>query len=420
VNTAPKVVPVVIAQHVDDAVMLRNTRTTLVRAPHVPLRQLLHFDRRLEAHLAGIRNAGFSGDEYCAAILASPSVGAGFVAGIRAIEANDRTRLDQLFAAAEAVPALTRGLYSAFGWVSPEQLRGLVATLLESDLAFRRLAGLTACALHRVDSGLLARSQLLDTDSDIRSRALRSAGELGLVDATEACMRTLGSENKESALSSAWTMVLLGDRKKALDELATTSMVQKPHRAQAFRLSLQAMTVTTGHARLQSLRADPSQRRLLLEGSGIVGDPAYIPWLINQMTVHEMARLAGESFSLITGTDLAMLDLDGRPPENFESGPNDNPEDGNVDMDTDDGLPWPDVTKIDKWWVANSLRFPQGTRYFMGAPVTREHCIDVLKNGYQRQRILAAHYLCLLDPGTPLFNTSAPAWRQQRLLAQMA
>jgi hypothetical protein len=64
-------------------------------------------------------------------------------------------------------------------------------------------------------------------------------------------------------------------------------------------------------------------------------------------------------------------------------------------------------------------KFQIGIRYFMGAPVTREHCIDVLKNGYQRQRILAAHYLCLLDPGTPLFNTSAPAWRQQRLLAKM-
>jgi len=37
----------------------------------------------------------------------------------------------------------------------------------------------------------------------------------------------------------------------------------------------------------------------------------------------------------------------------------------------------------------------------------------------QRQRVLAAHYLCLLEPGTPLFNTSAPAWRQQRLLAKM-
>ena len=67
----------------------------------------------------------------------------------------------------------------------------------------------------------------------------------------------------------------------------------------------------------------------------------------------------------------------------------------------------------------NGSRFQKGIRSFMGAPVTRDHCIDVLKNGYQRQRILAAHYLCLLEPGTPLFNTSAPAWRQERLLAKM-
>jgi len=86
---------------------------------------------------------------------------------------------------------------------------------------------------------------------------------------------------------------------------------------------------------------------------------------------------------------------------------------------------WPSDTvanlnaRIKAWWAKNSARFQSGRRYFMGAPVTREHCIDVLKNGYQRQRILAAHYLCLLEPGTPLFNTSAPAWRQQRQLAAM-
>jgi uncharacterized protein (TIGR02270 family) len=88
-------------------------------------------------------------------------------------------------------------------------------------------------------------------------------------------------------------------------------------------------------------------------------------------------------------------------------------------MDPDDGLPWPDPEKIKNWWAKNSSRFTPGQRYFIGAPVTRAHCIDVLKNGYQRQRILAAHYLCLLEPGTPLFNTSAPAWRQQKLLAGM-
>ena len=66
-----------------------------------------------------------------------------------------------------------------------------------------------------------------------------------------------------------------------------------------------------------------------------------------------------------------------------------------------------------------SAQVPEGHPLLHGRARTRAHCIDVLKNGYQRQRILAAHYLCLLDPGTPLFNTSAPAWRQQRLLAKM-
>ena len=144
-----------------------------------------------------------------------------------------------------------------------------------------------------------------------------------------------------------------------------------------------------------------------------------MPWLIERMADEGVARQAGEAFSLITGVDLSLLDLERRVPKTLESGPNDNPEDENVEMDPDEGLPWPDADKVEKWWAANAHRFHKGVRYFMGAPVTREHCIDVLKNGYQRQRILAAHYLCLLNPGTPLFNTSAPAWRQQRLLARM-
>jgi len=129
--------------------------------------------------------------------------------------------------------------------------------------------------------------------------------------------------------------------------------------------------------------------------------------------------VAGEAFSLIAGADLARLGLDRKPPKTFESGPNDDPDDPNVAMDPDEGLPWPDVERVDQWWEAQSSRFPKGIRYFMGVPVTREHCIAVLQNGYQRQRILAAQYLCLLEPGTPLFDTSAPAWRQQRLLAKM-
>jgi hypothetical protein len=89
-------------------------------------------------------------------------------------------------------------------------------------------------------------------------------------------------------------------------------------------------------------------------------------------------------------------------------------------MDPDDSLPWPDPAKIKAWWDANTPRFSEGVRHFMGEPVNLQNCRQVLREGYQRQRVAAAEYLCLLQPGTHLFPTSAPAWRQERWLSKMA
>ena len=131
-----------------------------------------------------------------------------------------------------------------------------------------------------------------------------------------------------------------------------------------------------------------------------------------------LARVAGEAFSTITGLDLAWLDLECRPPQDFESGPDDDPAHDDVAMDEDDGLPWPDPAKLGDWWRANAERFQPGQRYFMGAPPAWAHCMAVLGSGFQRQRIAAAEHLCLLRPGSKLFPTQAPAWRQSRWLAQ--
>ncbi len=70
--------------------------------------------------------------------------------------------------------------------------------------------------------------------------------------------------------------------------------------------------------------------------------------------------------------------------------------------------------------MVNKQRSQVGMRYFMGEPVSVEHCKNFLRDGYQRRHIAAALYLPLLQPGRPLFNTSAPAWRQQRWLSKMS
>ena len=93
---------------------------------------------------------------------------------------------------------------------------------------------------------------------------------------------------------------------------------------------------------LQQLAQDKRHVRSLVRAIGVAGDPFYVPWLIKQMDEPALARLAGEAFSLITGLDLAYLDLERKPPEGVDFGPNDDPDDDNVAMDEDDSLPWPD------------------------------------------------------------------------------
>src|SRR4029079_18718330 len=97
-------------------------------------------------------------------------------------------------------------------------------------------------------------------------------------------------------------------------------------------------------------------------------------------------RIAGESFTTITGVDLAYDDLETDRPEGFESGPTEDPADENVEMDADETLPWPDPQLIQKWWQSNRHAYQPGTRYLLGKPITVDWCKQVLRNGYQRQR----------------------------------
>jgi uncharacterized protein (TIGR02270 family) len=421
---ATRIVPTVIAVHAEDAAMLHAMRTVLARAPHVKLDHLRRFDDRLEAHVDGLLIAGDVGWTHCAGALESPKNGAVFVAVVHTMAAQrsnnvDTGRFTRLLALSEALSQCRPGLLSALGWLAPEQLRGVVAQLLKSGNAFHRTVGIAACAMHRVDPGLTWARIHEDQSPLVRARAWRAAGELGKRELVSTAAHAIIDDEPHCQFWAAWAAVLLGDKHNALDVIASIAAVPGPLRARAFQLVLQAKGTQSAHGWLATIAKDPANLRWLIRGAGLVGDPTYVPWLIGHMADIKTTRLAGEAFSLITGLDLAWLDLEVKPPENFESGPNDDPNDPNVDMDEDDGLPWPDAVKIQAWWHANSQRFQPGTRYFMGEPLNRDNCVRVLKEGFQRQRIAAALYLSLLNPGTPLFEWRAPARRQQRLLAEM-
>ncbi len=412
-------IPVVVSQHVEDAAAIRSTRTHLVSAPHVKLLHLGRLDERLAAHLDGVAVAGDFGAQLAAAALESPGTGQVFVATVGAIQSGQAHGLDKLFSLVEALADAQNGLISAFGWVSRETLKGTASALLHAAAPFRKRVGIGACALHRVDPGAALSAAISSPDALVRARSLRCAGEVGRRDQLPACVEHLNDEDPACAFWAAWSAVLFGERGQALDSLRALGMSPGPHRDRALQVVLKILSNQDALSLLRALAVDPANQRILIQATGITGDPVYLPWLIKQMDDLKLTRLAGESFSFITGLDLGYLDLERKPPEGVEFGPNDNPADEDVAMDPDDGLPWPDPVKIQKWWEPNKHRFQPGVRYFMGEPVNIENCKRVLRDGYQRQRIAAALYLSLLQPGTPLFPTSAPAWRQQRWLAKM-
>ena len=417
---APRMGPtisLVVTRHAEESALLCNQRFFLAGSAHTKLHHLRRLDDRIAAHLDGLAVAREGGSRACDEALASAGRGEVFAAAALALANHDTRRLEHLLAAAERLPEVRDALVLAGGWASAESLRGIARDLLDSPHPFHRSVAIAACDFHMVDPGEMLQAAIVDADAPLRAQALRAAGECGRRDLVAGCLGALADDDAECRFWAARSAVLLGERHRPVRALHdATLLAHAPHVAQAFSLLFKLATPAQAAPLLAELLDKPPHVRDAIRSAGTIGDPRAVPWLISLMNEPRLARIAGEAFSTITGLDLAWLDLECNPPPDFESGPGDDPEDEVVALDEDDGLPWPDATGIRAWWDANASGFHPGERYFMGAAPSEVHCVAVLRNGGQRQRMAAAEYLCLMRPGSKVFPTSAPAWRQQRWL----
>lgn len=415
-STAAGILPHVIAEHAAEVAALYHARRRLMTLPDVDLDGIRQADDRIDAHMDGLAVAQSMGWDIRELLGNEREEGETFVAAAMALEHQNISLLEELLSAAVAEPEQWRELLAGFGWVVPQRLRGIVVQLLGAEQPSRRLAGVAACALHRVDPGVA--TAVNDQDATVRARALRAAGELGKRELLSFCARATADEDAACRFWAAWSAVLLGDRERALDHLETRAL--GPEYSRAFTLVLQALPMERSQGLLQRLAREGSKLHQAIRGIGYVGDPRNVPWLIAQMNDDRIARAAGEAFSLITGLDLSRPPFERPRPDVAQDETQEDPNETDVSMDEDDGLAWPDPVQVQAWWNQNGSRFTIGARHFMGAPPTADHCRAVLRTGYQRQRIAAAHYLSLAAPGTPLFEWRAPAWRQQRELNLIA
>ena len=315
--TRPNVIPIVIEQHVEDLATLWSTRRAMTRGGHLALRHLARIDQRIAAHEDGCVVADGAAIEVLNAQLGLVTPGRLFAAAAVAFDLNDHPTVRRCLALAEAVPESRPGLISACGWASPDRLRGIVKEMMTASSSALRAVGLAACRVHGVSPGSALLAGLEDANPEVRAAAFRTAGALGEVEYA-GTFATLADPDPTCGFWSAWAAVLLGDRARGLDALMNVAVAEGVHRLRAFQLSCQAMRMTSSHDLLSRLANDPAQKRYVIEGAGIVGDPRYVPWLLSHMADDKLARLAGEAFTLLTGADLTFLDLERKPPEAFE------------------------------------------------------------------------------------------------------
>src|SRR4029077_11197801 len=136
---------------------------------------------------------------------------------------------------------------SAFSWLEREKLRGVVADLLRTDEPGRRLAGVAASAVHRVDPGIVPARRLEDADSLVRARSIRAAGELGLRALVSAIAGAIADEDPACRFWAAWSAVLLGDRHKALEFLKAAGTAGDSSQQRALQLATLAMPLDENH-----------------------------------------------------------------------------------------------------------------------------------------------------------------------------
>ncbi len=411
----PGVLAWVVSQHAEEAAFQWLLRENAAQAPHYSLVDLAGLDDTVTAHLDGLFLAQEAGWKICRSELDWAEPGELFAASVLAFSSGQAEHIETVVDAAVATDDASTGLASALGWLPYDLARPHVEQLLLSDEPRLRALGLGATALHRQDPGDCLQADLNQFNELVTPRALRTAGEMGRQDVLSLCRQHIDSEHGETAFWAAWSTTVLGD-KTAAERLGQMATIGGVRAETACAIAARTLAPQRALEWQQELAADTAQMRLAIIAAGACGDPQLIPWLIEAMSADEHARIAGESLGFITGADLAYLELERDCPEGFESGPNEDPADDEVELDLDEDLAWPAAELVGPWWQENKSRFDPGRRYLAGGRCEPGYLAEVLLRGGQRQRAAAALELVMLAPGRPLFEVGARGDRQLKQL----
>jgi HEAT repeat protein len=377
----------VVEEHASEAAFLYGQRNRAASAPHYKLKHLAALDDRILGHLEGLHIAGDDGWRAALGGLEHGEPGGVFVASYLAFAGSDAEKVRHVLQLGLSQPTYRQPLEDGLTWLDPDEIRRWLDPLGKSPSAEHRRLALSALVSHDIDPGEALASMLASPEPRLRARAARATGELKRLELRDALYAYINDSDAE-------TRRLFQAGEEVPDLLGTAVLV-----------AMMCGSREWARERIRALAAEPEHVRLAIRAAGALGDPAVVPWLIEQMVDPKPARVAGDALSMISGADLDYLGLKQDPPEDYEE-----------TLSEDAGLPWPDHKKVLTWWDAHRGELASGQRYLAGRPASASSAVEVLRLGYQRQRQAAAIYLLTLSESRSLFAVADRSDRQRRRL----
>lgn len=399
----------------DDASFLWVLRSIVVNQADYDSADLLALDERIDATFNALMTAPEESWDICANAMSIQQSGELFAAANIAFRSLDVRKIQEVVEAGMQSQEAFTGLAGALAWLPGRLCHSWIKKFLTSkDLDHKHLA-VTVCSLRREDpreylTAIVQRDDCI-AHKPLYIRSLRLIGELKRTDLAPVVRVALQSKDPMILFWATWSSIILGD-KSVINNLKTFVLSESPYQARAIDLAFRILPVDEAREWINLLAKSPKQIRQVIKASATFGDPHAINWLITQMRVPALMRLAGEAFSTITGIaleehKLALEELPQLDDQLPATAANEDLEDGDLNLSDDDRLPFPNADKIAAVWQRYQQRFIPGRRYFMGQQLNSEHLFTIYASGNQRQRRAAALELALLQSEQYLLNYAA-------------
>jgi len=396
-------------QYVDEASFLWLMHTLAVDQPHYGVVELRNLEKRIESQLNGLMGNLDIAWSVCEQIFENDAdAGEIFTAAILAFRSHDQSKIQIVVEAAMKTEKGYQGLLNALTWLPGSLVHDWVKRFFTSkDLNHKKLA-IEVCNVRRENPAdylvsIFQREDCLD-NLELYIAALKITGELKRFDLIEHVLKAIDHDDETVKFWAIRSAIFIGDKTqvaKLEPYICKTSELQH----EAIEIAFRVLPIKTAREWVAKLVDDPDQVRTLIIITGVIGDPFAIDWLLQKMNETEFARVAAESFSFITGTNLTQMEMTSPAPEDADTLPTEDPADENVKMHDDENLPWPNIIKVQSYWNSIKANFTAGQRYLLGNHIGLLFLKKNIDTALQRQRHAIAIEISLIDKNEKLFNT---------------